>query len=261
MTEARRAAARAVADVSEGRILAAVEIAVPPERVFRALTTNEIVAWWGSDDLYRTTEFSADLRVGGAWRSVGRGADGTPFSVQGEYLEIDPPHKVVQTWRPDWDSAAQSTLTYLLEATATGTKLTVRHDGFSGRPESCESHSKGWPRVLEWLAGHLTPPSADTSKYFLCRLLPPRPTFAFDMNADERKVMLAHGAYWRQKLAEGVVIAFGPVADARGAWGLGVVRVADEAGLQSMTGQDPVMLAGLGFNYETVPMLTCVFRQ
>ena len=41
--------ARALADVNGGIILAEVEIAAPPERVFRALTqSDEIVRWWGS---------------------------------------------------------------------------------------------------------------------------------------------------------------------------------------------------------------------
>ena len=35
--------ARAVADLSEGLVLASVEIAAPPERVFRALTSKEII--------------------------------------------------------------------------------------------------------------------------------------------------------------------------------------------------------------------------
>jgi len=41
--------ARAVADVDEGLILATVTIAVPPDRVFRAITSDEVVKWWGSD--------------------------------------------------------------------------------------------------------------------------------------------------------------------------------------------------------------------
>jgi uncharacterized protein YndB with AHSA1/START domain len=73
--------ARSVADVAGGTILACIEIAVPPERVFRALTTDELTKWWGSDEMYKTTSFEIDLRVGGAWRSDGVGADGVPFHV------------------------------------------------------------------------------------------------------------------------------------------------------------------------------------
>lgn len=49
-------AARAIADVAAGTILAQVDIAAPVERVYAALTRgDEIVKWWGSDELYLIT--------------------------------------------------------------------------------------------------------------------------------------------------------------------------------------------------------------
>ena len=65
----KKSAARAIADVTRGMILATVEIAVPPERVFAALTSEEVTKWWGSDDKYRTTEWTGDVKVGGRWRA------------------------------------------------------------------------------------------------------------------------------------------------------------------------------------------------
>ena len=51
-----KSAARAVADVGGGTILASVEIAAGPERVFGALTEPaQLVQWWGDDTLYRIT--------------------------------------------------------------------------------------------------------------------------------------------------------------------------------------------------------------
>ena len=38
-----------------GVVLATAEIAEAPERVFRALTTDEVERWWGSADTYRMT--------------------------------------------------------------------------------------------------------------------------------------------------------------------------------------------------------------
>src|SRR5262249_33178234 len=103
MTTRAKTAARAVADVTQGTVLARVDIAAPPERVFRALTTEEVTRWWGADDMYRTLQFSIDLRPGGRWRSEGKGADGSPFSVEGEVVEVDPPRRLVQTWKPSWE--------------------------------------------------------------------------------------------------------------------------------------------------------------
>jgi uncharacterized protein YndB with AHSA1/START domain len=149
-----RSAPRAVADVSDGLILASVDIDVPPERVFRALASEEITKWWGSADTYRTTRWSGDVRVGGAWRTEGVGADGKAFAVGGEYLEVDPPRKLVHTWRADWDGSHVTTVSYRLQAIETGTRLTLRHSGFGDRVSACEDHTQGWERVLGWLRGH-----------------------------------------------------------------------------------------------------------
>jgi uncharacterized protein YndB with AHSA1/START domain len=253
-----KSSARAVADLSEGTIFASVEIAVPPERVFRALTTEEVAKWWGSAELYRTTRFEIDLRAGGAWRSEGIGADGTPFHVGGKVLELDPPRKLVQTWQPSWEAEAPATtLTYLLEAIEGGTRVTLRHSGFGARRESCQSHGNGWERVLGWLKNHVAP--QPEQRYYLCRLLPSRATFMQDMNADERAAMQAHALYWRGKLAEGNVIAFGPVADPAGGWGVGIVAVRDEAQLRAFQSEDPAIKSNIGLRYEALPMVTAVY--
>jgi uncharacterized protein YndB with AHSA1/START domain len=253
----RQGKARAIADIAEGTILATVDIAAKPERVFRALTTAaDIMRWWGADDVYRTTNWTADFRVGGTWRAEGRGADGKPFSVAGEFLEIDPPRKLVQTWRPDWAGGHETTVTYRLEPTPEGTRLTLRHEGFKEHPESCGGHTSGWERVLGWLMQDLVPAPAE--RFYVCRLIPPRPTFAQDCTPEEGALMRDHVAYWMRHMQEGNVIVFGPVADPAGGWGLGVVRVPDEAALRNLEASDPVILAKCGFRYESLPMMRAV---
>jgi uncharacterized protein YndB with AHSA1/START domain len=78
-----------------------------------------------------------DLRPGGAYRgltSAEMRAMGAPdVAVDGEVLEIDPPRKLVQTWRmlmdPGMAAEGFTRLTYVLEETKGGvTKLTVTHD-------------------------------------------------------------------------------------------------------------------------------------
>jgi uncharacterized protein YndB with AHSA1/START domain len=155
--------ARAIADLTKGTLLATIDIAVPPERVFRALTTEEITRWWGSPGLYHTSEWTADLRVGGRWRAGGRADDGSTFSVEGEYLELDPPRKIVQTWKPDWETGPATTICYMLEVIDGGTRVTVRHDGFGDRVDSCRGHAQGWERVFTWLQAHFTAPATTSS--------------------------------------------------------------------------------------------------
>jgi uncharacterized protein YndB with AHSA1/START domain len=250
-------AARALADLDAGTILATVEIAAPPARVFRALASDEIVTWWGSDDLYRTTAYTARLEVGGRWRADGVGRDGQPFFVEGEFVEIDPPRKLVQTWRPAWQpDLPATTITYLLDAIEGGTRLTLRHAGFGARRESCADHANGWERVLGWLIAFVAPPA---DRFFFVRLLPPRATFMQDMTADEHAAMMRHGAYWRGHLDAGAAIVFGPVADPSGGWGLGVIRAADEAAVRAFEAKDPAHTE-LGMRYEVLPMVAAVFR-
>ena len=154
-----RSVPRAIADLSGGLILATVDIDVPPERVFKALSSDEITQWWGDAQIYRTTGWTADVRVGGSWRADGQAADGSAFSVGGEYLEVEPPRLLVQTWKPDWAPGPATRVSYLLEPIGAGTRVTVRHEGFTDRA-ACESHSAGWERVLQWLATFCQPGAA-----------------------------------------------------------------------------------------------------
>src|SRR5260370_15145446 len=89
---------RAVADLAQGEILATVEIAAPPERVFRALTSKEIVDWWVRPGIFDTREWTGDVRKGGRWRASGV-ARGQPYTLEGEFLEVQPPTKLVHTWQ------------------------------------------------------------------------------------------------------------------------------------------------------------------
>jgi uncharacterized protein YndB with AHSA1/START domain len=250
--------ARSVADVSEGTVVAVVEVAVPADRVFRALTDpQEMVQWWGSPELYRVTEWKADLRVGGRWQSTGRGADGRAFTVSGEFLEIDPPRRLVHTWQPDWEQGGPpTTVHYQLDPIAAGTRVTVRHTGFGDRSASCLDHGRGWERVLGWLADHLCP--RVERRYFLCRLLGPRPTFPQDITPEEADLMKRHGVYWRELLGRGQAVVFGPVADPKGVWGLAVAAAASEEELAKLLAADPTIASGRGFRFESLPMLGAV---
>lgn len=255
-----RRSARAIADVNGGIILGEVEVAATPERVFRALTdSNEIVQWMGSPDVFQTQSWTADLRVGGKWKTEGRNPDGSQYTVSGVFREVDPPRRLVQTWKPDWDSGPETTLTYELSPTDQGTRVTLRHDGFAGQPESCRMHADGWEAILGWLSQHLAAsPAESRDKFYLIRLLPPRPSFAHDMTADEASVMFEHGAYWTERLRTGEAIVFGPVADPKGSWGLGVVRATGDEQIKTLEAHDPAILSGKGFRYEVLPMLQAV---
>ena len=93
---------------------------------------------------------------------------------------------------------------------------------------------------------------------FVVKLIAPRPTFAFDMSADERTMMMQHAGYWAGLAKGGSVLAYGPVADPVGAYGIGIIVAADLAAVEAMRDSDPAILSGLGFSYDIAPMLRLV---
>jgi len=139
-------------------VVATVDIAASPERIFQALTTNEVETWWGSPDTYRVTDWDAVVCLGGHWKLVVRLPDGRTFPASGTFLKLTP-NKIVQTRRYNWDhptlARTDTLVTYLLDETEDGTRVTVRHEGFAGRRAAAEEHVAGWVRFLGWLEGYL----------------------------------------------------------------------------------------------------------
>jgi uncharacterized protein YndB with AHSA1/START domain len=148
--------ARAVADRSDGLILAIVELAASPERVFRALASEEVCTWWVRPGVFDTREWSGDARVGGRWRASGVG-NGRPYVLEGEFLRVDPPRTLVHTWHGAGAPGAPTTVTYLLEPLDGGTRITLRHSGFAA-PEVCTNTCIGWETSFERLVEVLSTP-------------------------------------------------------------------------------------------------------
>ena len=75
--------------------------------------------------------------------------------------------------------------------------------------------------------------------HYALYLNPPRPTFMQDMSDEERGIMQKHIVYWNSLMSEGKVLAFGPVLDPQGVYGLGIVEVENEEQLKAMISKDP----------------------
>jgi len=93
---------------------------------------------------------------------------------------------------------------------------------------------------------------------FVFRLIPPRPSFPFDMSSDERTTMLEHVEYWSALTEQGHVLAFGPVGDPRGAYGIGIVLAENNAEAETLRDRDPAIKSPHGFATEIAPMLRLV---
>jgi len=86
--------------------------------------------------------------------------------------------------------------------------------------------------------------------YFL-KLNPSRPTFAQDMNTEEKAIMMQHVAYWSELMNKGLVVVFGPVMDPKEVYGVGVVEVETEQQLNELIKNDPATSIN---RYEYYPM-------
>jgi uncharacterized protein YndB with AHSA1/START domain len=47
--------------------------------------------------VFDTREWTGDVRVGGRWQASGV-ARGNPYALEGEFIAVDPPGKLVHTW-------------------------------------------------------------------------------------------------------------------------------------------------------------------
>jgi uncharacterized protein YndB with AHSA1/START domain len=102
----------------------------PRPVVWRALTDPALVPRWTSTGRGGRPEGFAP-EVGTRFRFVGKPFPGWDGVVRCEVLAAEEPSLLSFDWR-NQESDEPSVVTYRLEETATGTRLTYRHTGFRG---------------------------------------------------------------------------------------------------------------------------------
>ena len=95
-------------------------------------------------------------------------------------------------------------------------------------------------------------------KYFVLKLIASRPTFPQDITPEEKVIMQQHVIYWKGLMSQGFVIAFGPVMDPNGVYGLGIVEVDTEEQVNSFVANDPAVQIN---RYEVYPMMAVVPKK
>lgn len=139
------------------RIDRAIEIKAPPERVWRALTNAaDLSAWF-------QVSIEGEIGLGKeVWMTtVHEQYAGQRFRVH--FVEMIPHTRVVWKWHPgavdpnvDYSKEPQTTVTFTLEPSATGTRLSLAETGFdeislARRAKVYGDNSQGWTEVLVWL--------------------------------------------------------------------------------------------------------------
>lgn len=119
-----------------------IHIDAPPSVVFPYLTeASSILRWMGSYVV-------ADARPGGEFT-----ADINGVPVRGEYVELDPPHRVVISWGHAGSEIlppGSSTVEITLRAVNGGTQVSLEHRDLP-TVEYAEMHALGWDHYLDRL--------------------------------------------------------------------------------------------------------------
>ena len=129
-----------------------IVIAAAPETVWQHLVDPDKVARWMGRNI------SFDPRPGGEYRiEVGRG-----YAASGEFVELDPPRRLVYTW--GWEAVdgkenavppGSSTVEIELVMEEDGTRLRLTHRDLP-TTEAADSHGSGWDHYLERLVAAAT---------------------------------------------------------------------------------------------------------
>jgi uncharacterized protein YndB with AHSA1/START domain len=82
---------------AENQILITREFNAPARLVWRAYTTPELIKRWWAGEQGSVTSAEVDLRVGGKWRYVMVASAGFEVAFRGEFREITPPERLVNT--------------------------------------------------------------------------------------------------------------------------------------------------------------------
>ena len=121
-------------------------------RVFNAWTSAEALKRWHAPGDAVVENATVDFRVGGRYRVEMRGNDGSLHLVGGQYQEIDPPNRLVLTWR--WENQQEgneSLVTVEFFERGGETEVVLTHSGLTTEPER-EGHRHGWVGCLDKLA-------------------------------------------------------------------------------------------------------------
>lgn len=140
-------------------IVCEIDIAAPPQRVFKAISDAEEIRRRSP----QLQAYEMDMRLGGRWYLEMRVPQ--PYrgvSVirhEGEILELDPPRLLVYSWLANFhnDPKMSSVVRWELTATKTGTHVKLTHSGLASEPQAAKDYSGGWPGVLEGIKQFLEP--------------------------------------------------------------------------------------------------------
>ncbi|MGA7448685.1 MAG: SRPBCC domain-containing protein [Terriglobales bacterium] len=152
---------KAIISPDQDAVVCEVQIAAPPERIFRALTSNDqLMRWWnGEGGPCRVNVWEIDPRVGGKWSCSASDPTGkmvingvSQFDSFGEIVQFDPPRVLTYTRFANFHSipSHQTLVRWELIPQSEGTLVRMTHSGLKALPGGTD-YSQGWPGVIDAL--------------------------------------------------------------------------------------------------------------
>ncbi|MFW6075161.1 MAG: SRPBCC family protein [Chloroflexota bacterium] len=138
----------------------------PAELVFDAWTKCEHLAEWMGPREHQMVTCEIDLKVGGSYRWVWRGPDGSEMPLAGEFREVERPSRLVSTERwdvePYRDTVMLNTLTLTEENGVTRLVSRTEFESVEARDAALatpmeEGMRQGMEQLKEYLASISAP--------------------------------------------------------------------------------------------------------
>lgn len=144
-------------DAEMSRIDRTIDVNAPPDRVWRVLTNAKDLAAW-----FHVT-IDGDIAAGAeVWMtSMSPEYEGVRFLVR--FKEMTAERRFVWEWHPgavdpavDYSREPWTTVTFTLEPSGRGTRLSVSETGFNEislarRAKVFKDNSQGWTEVMVWI--------------------------------------------------------------------------------------------------------------
>jgi uncharacterized protein YndB with AHSA1/START domain len=135
----------------------------PRDAVWRAWTDAEQLKQWFMPHGFTVPECTVDLRPGGVLRMVIQGPDGGESTIDGEFLEVDPPARCVFT-TATFEGSLTGRNTVTFEDRGSKTELTLHAEVTTSSPElraALAGMEEGWLQSLEKLDAFLSGTEVD----------------------------------------------------------------------------------------------------